>query len=441
MKRLLVVAAALMLLVIVGISAIEIEHQRLRLPPAELADPACSEPREGDPAPAFERLCPGDNAFVTYAELDDQGLFWDELYLERLREFLDLRRRESELVIIMLVHGWNHSADPADSNVACLKEILKVVDRLQRENNYGRQVIGVFVGWRGRKYAIDGVNMALTFWNRMAVADNIGGRGHLRALIEVLRAATRGPGARSRGALILAGHSLGGRALFQATRAQTLAAETDPGADSAELIVLLNPAFTAVDFEEIDRAARLAGANARSDIRLLVAGSREDGVTRHLYPLGERLRGVGKGTNTDRDARLFYQAVGHYPGYFTHELVIENGAYDARAASGASGGCPFVSERQFVVYRQDDPHHLSLYDYRQVEGAAKDAQGRDVPYALRLNPLRAEAGNPVMFVAVDGRIIPDHNNVYTPPFIDFLMRVVNYNVFCGPRCKQRLDQN
>jgi hypothetical protein len=66
-----------------------------------------------------------------------------------------------------------------------------------------------------------------------------------------------------------------------------------------------------------------------------------------------------------------------------------------------------------------------LYRFREI--VHRNAQGK-VLYKTALTSAKPSAG-PLMVVAVDGKIIPDHNDIFTAPFVDFVARMLNYEFF------------
>ena len=54
---------------------------------------------------------------------------------------------------------------------------------------------------------------------------------------------------------------------------------------------------------------------------------------------------------------------------------------------------------------------------------------RDAWYRMTLQPVRTRAANcpddGSKVIAVDGRIIPDHGNIFTPAFLEYVVRTLN----------------
>jgi hypothetical protein len=93
---------------------------------------------------------------VSYVEIDEQGYFQDRGQLDRALEAV--ARAGKPKYVVVFVHGWFHSAAPADENVQRFKCAL---DNLQSiDSNAGEEVVGVYVGWRGASWTVPGLKYA-----------------------------------------------------------------------------------------------------------------------------------------------------------------------------------------------------------------------------------------------------------------------------------------
>jgi hypothetical protein len=50
-------------------------------------------------------------------------------------------------------------------------------------------------------------------------------------------------------------------------------------------------------------------------------------------------------------------------------------------------------------------------------------------YETRLTALPDKPAASIMVVAVTGEIIPNHNDIFTSPFVDFVSRVINAGLY------------
>jgi hypothetical protein len=84
-------------------------------------------------------------------------------------------RNPTGALVVAFVHGWKHSADSADTNVCCFREIIKrLAEREARITPAGpRKVIGVYFSWPAGQ-------STLGFWRIKDRADFVG-YGHIAA--------------------------------------------------------------------------------------------------------------------------------------------------------------------------------------------------------------------------------------------------------------------
>ena len=384
---------------------------------------------------------------LAFIELTDQGYFWDPGQLDSLRAHVRSAGAPHGAIVVAYVHGWNHNADPADGNVACFRELLKAVALMQagyaKGDPHGApRVVGVYVGWRGLALQPGRLNQALTFWNRIDVADRVGGRGALLETLLALRQLRQEVDPRQRSKLVIVGHSMGARAVFTALNPFFSAAASDSAFGwnvrhgFGDLVVLVNPAFSATMYRVIDERAREAFRDARDSLppNLLVASSSGDDVTRRLYPLAYQVSSFWQEFAPHESPLELRTTVGNHDAFVTHDLRVEQGAPPPFGADAAAAGraCHYFRAEDLSVVRgrERDPGGLAaLRDYkRMVHAASSGTAGSTAagPYTVVLEPRAGQpARGPYMVVRVDERIVPDHNQFYTSPFVDFLIRVVN----------------
>ena len=119
------------------------------------------------------------------AEFDDQGWAYPLVQqgtndkttsVERIVSDLFALPKNQLYTIVVYVHGWKHNAAPNDSN---MKEFRVLLEKLQKiefgavktrpelseHQCPARQVIGIYVGWRGASIPDDVITNA-TFWSR-----------------------------------------------------------------------------------------------------------------------------------------------------------------------------------------------------------------------------------------------------------------------------------
>lgn len=92
-----------------------------------------------------------------FIEFDDTGSFWNAKQLTNILD--DIKKQEKKLVVFVFIHGWQNSAkvwgdlnhfDPdPEGDVQRFKNFLLLMSHTPHLKASGRQVYGVFLGWRG----------------------------------------------------------------------------------------------------------------------------------------------------------------------------------------------------------------------------------------------------------------------------------------------------
>jgi hypothetical protein len=372
-------------------------------------------------------------------EFSDAGSLWDPSALPLVDDYLHQLGRERGVVIVVFVHGWNHNGNASDENVACFRETLKAVGIMQatyhrQRANQSREVVGLYLGWRGLALEPAWLNQGVTFWNRLAAADRLGTHGDLRRVLGALQNVRRTVRP-DRSKLILVGHSMGGRALFGAIGPPILETANTPATDHvaappSDLTVLVNPALSASGFTPF-LGSRAEGVRpSEAPPRLVVMSSVRDDANGDLYPKAMRFWLWGRKFPSPTSAAQERTDIGHYLPYVTSELRVDSGSTQPVDVSAARPGeCRFVRARSLGVIagakRADSPRALS--DFRSMKIPVAGEGSRNLaPMVIRLRDNdRPRTASEPMIVRVDSAIIVDHNRFYTSPFVEFLVRLVN----------------
>lgn len=130
---------------------------------------------------------------LSFVEFDDQGWFADRSQMEELFTLLKTleEKNDGSTLIYVYAHGWKHNASSCDNNVVCFSRLLERTDLIQRVNadmgiggENPRNVVGVYIGWRGLPFG--GVLNNLSFWSRKDTAARVG-RGGVFELLTRLK--------------------------------------------------------------------------------------------------------------------------------------------------------------------------------------------------------------------------------------------------------------
>ncbi len=351
--------------------------------------------------------------------------------------------KDKELVILLFVHGWHHSALVCDDNLACFRKVLaglKASDVLQ-----DKEVVGVYVGWRGESVDTEGFNI-FTIWNRKSDAEKIGNTGARELLLELdglydsLKTAKNGK-RNERIAMFSFGHSLGGAMLLSAARAKMVGAVRDETfirteksyaeqkqngssikplrSSFGDLVVLLNPAIEARAWEEFDHDLRKPGAYEDDQLPTLIAiASTEDRAVGTALPASRWIRTIPMPWKLFTESAMDREGVGHYDKHITHFLTCKNSTPSVKKETECD--CPY----------QTPSYTFDTYDYKIRDVAAwaslrlvTDSKDNPITCDLKANPkLDFIWGDnfPYMVIQADRSVIGNHNDIYNPALVTFL---------------------
>lgn len=382
----------------------------------------------------------GSRYLFGFAEFDDQGQAWDRRQHDQVLARFETEAANQDLLMVVFVHGWKHSARPGDGNIETFRRVLAKLagveaEQARRSGVPGRWVAGLYVGWRGASMEeILGLEN-LTFWDRKNTAQKVG-LGDLTSLLARLELIklTRdgGMGGNGRTKLAVVGHSFGGlivhSALSQILQSRFVrtkgpdGAVTDPGG-FGNLVVMINPAVEALAFAPLSNMSAERGTYFPSQLPVLVSlTSQADSATRTFFPLGRNIStlfereapGFGRYNAVTRQFEPIDEqaanvtALGHFLPFRTHTLKP--------TASGLN------AEQVKSLSAQDNLVILG----RASMGWANDAPGSTISFAgLELQRSTNSAGrNPYLVVSVDGELIKNHNDIDDERIIEFIKQMI-----------------
>ena len=420
------------------------------------------------------------NFMLGFVEFDDQGWFYNPEQFRVVKREIETQLIRGGVengpiaprtaILVVFIHGWRHSADVCDRNVACFREILrglavyeaaraaecKVKPRADATACTQRQIAGVFLGWRGSpirprggplRAPIESLNL-FSFYSRKNAAHRIGQAGQVAAVVGWLQALdSKLSRISQRSRLILAGHSFGGAMLFSAIGGVVNEQITEelyrPERPSLEdcsdfnprglgdLVVLLNPAFEAIRYQSIhDRMTELRGDCPQRNV-LITLAARNDIYNHYLFPIGRTLT-----TLTDRfrpgtaQRKASRTAVGHYAPFGTHELNANRNTeapelFDDGTRTGTQCTCSYqLNERALKELASAVYGHKAAGNYNPLAQMARTTPTDcDTPSCIK--PLNGfDEHLPFKIVWTDPAIIDGHSDIYNSRLIDFLVRSV-----------------
>jgi pimeloyl-ACP methyl ester carboxylesterase len=381
---------------------------------------------------------PDKTYLLGFIEFDDQGQIFDRRQMDAVVRTLYERSASEDLLMVVFVHGWKHSAAPRDDNIRTFREALEQLSEL--ESNISRQtgapqrqVVGVYLGWRGGSITVPGVK-ELTFWDRKNTAHKVGNGGVTEVLnrIDLVRK-TRdsiSDAGRSRTRLVVVGHSFGGAVVYSALH-QILdarfvhtvgpAGQVSDTRGFGDLVVLINPAFEALLYTPLSDMSTERGRYFASQLPVLVILTSEaDDATGRAFPIGRwfstffekerdmtRKNATTGAKETIDEGKANITAVGHFEPYRTHYLRATQPSPETepRAPSVEADVELFFKTSQ--SWESDAPGSRILFLGSVLE-RSEDSAGR----------------NPYLVVRVDEELIGDHNDIDDPRIASFIRQLI-----------------
>nr|WP_281720250.1 hypothetical protein [Nitrosomonas nitrosa] len=363
-------------------------------------------------------------------EIDDYGRFWNPKAAEATLDAIAKASSQKNTVVLTFIHGWHHNASECDDNFQNFHNSLGQLQKRLDEPSYkeGRkrlklkeeiQVIGLYVGWRGR--SLPWLADYLTFWTRKSAAERVGD-GDLREFLAKLQRLylkyneppTSGDATFM--GLVMVGHSFGGQVLFKAVSGalekdllDALSRGTrDPETNKIKLreivsgfgdmTVLLNPAFEAFQYERIHRLTRNGTFISNQTPVLFTVSAEDDSARKYWFPYGRNLNLFFRPTFPDNEGKeLWTTAFGEYVPQRTHDL-----------------------EKTTQESDLDD----SLYDkcdIQSVDFSARHILG-DAELQPQGNP--AQPNSPVVVAHTSSELVQQHNGIFGETFSEFLTEYI-----------------
>ena len=375
-----------------------------------------------------------------FVELDDKGQLWDRAQMHRLLDRVASESARQDVLMVVFVHGWKHSAKAGDENIKSFRRTLQRLSAMEsqlavRAEIAPRKVVGVYLGWRGASISTPLVNN-VTFWDRKNTAHAVGYGDTTEVLsrLQLLKKTKvemdRQDEKQSRTRLVVIGHSFGGAVVYSAVaeilenafiQTQGPAAVTSNSIGFSDLVVLINPAFEALRHSSLSDMSTERGTYFESQLPVIaVLTSEADLATKLAFPAGRLISTVfEKGRIVERhnpvinDTQSIDQnasnvtALGHFAPYRTHYL---------RALEKRRGD-----------YQEEFDLSSEVQTYFAVGDSWKnDKPGSQINFtgAVLERGLDSAGRNPYMNILVDRELIENHNDLEDPRIGSFIRQLI-----------------
>lgn len=326
---------------------------------------------------------------------------------------------ESEnLIVVVFAHGWNHNAssetfDMFDRAIKKLRSTLQEQpyneSRIQLTNVASVTVVSVYVGWRGLEYTPwIPANVPFTFWSRKSAAERVGEgplRGFMQELNDIYRERNALPskgGKRPFMGLAAFGHSFGGQVIFGSVRsilegALSSSSPDRPISGFGDIVVLLNPAVEARQFESLHKASREAKYHPWQTPLVAILSGTADFPNRFFFSLGRRLDSRYSSIPDD-ERETWRNAVGAQQSFVTHTLSQNKG----------DTAPPDAFDPRWYSHYPCEVLDLDIANVRRFRAGAGDKA-----QSLRLRPEeRAPLRSPMVVAVVDEDVVGGHSDIW-----------------------------
>lgn len=359
-------------------------------------------------------------------EIDDYGRFWNPKTADATLDAIAEASSNKNTVVMTFIHGWHHNASDCDENFQNFHHSLGQLQKRLDEPAYKEarkllnlkediQVIGLYVGWRGR--SLPSFLDYATFWARKSAAERVGD-GDLREFLTKLqklyikRNEKQDNSDTTFMGLVTVGHSFGGQVLFKAvsgslerdlidalsrgTKDQAVQkiSLTEIVSGFGDMTVLLNPALEAFQYERIHRLTQSSIFTRRQTPVLLTVSAEDDSARKYWFPLGRNLNLLFRPTFPDDEGKeLWTTALGEYIPQQTHELK-----------------------------KTDSPTDLPDSLYNECRIKYEDFSENHILGNAELKPKkeRAQPNSPVVIAHTSNKIVHEHNGIFGETFSEFM---------------------
>ena len=366
-------------------------------------------------------------------QVDDFGSFWDPTAATEVLDSIATASSEKNTIVVLFIHGWHHNAAHNDSNAVNFSKTLRDLRQKLDDNKGGSpgayrqsraeltvngdvRVIGIYIGWRGKSLPMP--LDYLTFWGRKSAAERVG-EGDLREFLIRLNsiymdrnATNSNDHKRPLFGLISVGHSFGGQVLFKAvvntlenelinatkTSINGVAPALGSVSGFGDLVVLINPALEALQYERIHALNRRVNYSNRQAPVLMVLSSETDLARKRFFPIGRWIGSVFRPAFRGAQSGLWTQALGEYPPQRTHKVEVVQS--DGNIFPGFDS----------LIYK-NDPCAIVNFDLTNVPSIG----------GVRLKPINShQPFSPFLVAYADGKVVLQHSGIFEEILRNFM---------------------
>ena len=310
-----------------------------------------------------------------------------------------------DTVFVVFVHGWDHNADARDPHIMKFRETLTLLAGDVKP----RALVGIYVSWPAKP--LRGWLNKMTFLDRSKVSHDVSLSCGVRGAFDMLRDAVQTNRAKrkDRSALVLVGHSLGGKFLFTPLEGALEGNRRRCGGDEARAVskavttisdlplwgdftLLVNPAQDVHDYELFQEFSETHPN--KSGAVLTIISSESDMVVGRMFRWGRTVRNLLPTHWSEFQSER--TGLGWRSDQITHRLCFASMTQrDAAPPLGDEGVC---TEKWNIEYTRD-------YGPLQLQSRVPETR----PFTL---------------IRTDGRVLERHSGMFDPDFVEFTRKYI-----------------
>jgi hypothetical protein len=358
---------------------------------------------------------------LAFAEFTERGNSFDSNWIDNVLENIRMRNTENNeqgVVMVVFIHGWKHNAKEDDPNLLHFKQSLASIAANNRRNNgetlRGRRLIGLYVGWRGASIDLPWIEN-LTFWDRKAVAEEVGKGGVTKLLLKLNQIDKTKPD----NVLVVVGHSFGGAIVVSATTEVLTAGvinrseNGDSGTTIGDAVIVLNPAIEADQSLSLVEAAIVNDYPGTQNPLFISISSDADSATHIVFPIGQTLGLLLTWHQLDLKRPYYHDRLSK------ENLILKEEHLDATAVGNFA---PFLTHRLTAESTSEVPN-LTLQSCDQVPDQCVPKGLTSLSGHPTIAPL--PDNYPLYFIKTDKTVIANHNDVFNPVIRSFMMTIID----------------
>ncbi|WP_316365486.1 hypothetical protein [Candidatus Thiodiazotropha sp. CDECU1] len=370
----------------------------------------CNNPNSSDCKQSYYQEYP--NYDLAFAEYTERGNAFNDEWIHEVISKIEERRETNGVVTIVFIHGWKHNADESDENLRDFKKTLEVLSASAQLIN--RRLVGVYIGWRGLSIEMP-LLKEVTFWDRKAVAQEVGKGGVTQLLLELAKIDHKDP----TNVLAIVGHSFGGAIAVSA--ATEIISEIiindrqgqEPGGTIGDAVIVLNPAIEANQTLNMVEAAVKNKITGPSNPLFYSISTDADWATHYVFPVGQTIGLLFTWRQMDLQRSYYHDRL-------TQEsLILREEHLDATTTGNFA---PYLTHRLKMDTSSEIPEP-TLHSCEELPDACVPKGLTTLDGHPAIGPLPEKY--PLQFIKTDKTVMAGHNDIFNPEILTFIYTLID----------------